>query len=183
MTSIGTGSAPLLSVGFNMGLSTCVSNKTIMKQKSIHENQIVWYVEEVLYIYSVLRQDSEVQQDVYLPEDRLVLAQVHLYSITDSILLVLFLSPVVVSILGETLKQSPTGYNAIAVLADKEADGTGWKLIHDAVFRLSHCWPWSSFGRCHSGLGRHHPSRPCDAVSVHPDGVLGCLLYPYGRAQ
>ena len=97
-------------------------NETTMKQKFIHKNQIFQSGEKVLYTYDVLQQDSEVQCDVYLPEDRLVLAEVHPYSITNSILVVLFLSLVVVSIVVRNLKQSLADYNAIVVLADKEQD-------------------------------------------------------------
>ena len=111
----------------------------MMKQKCIRKNQIVLYVQEVLYTYDVLRQDSEVQWDVYLSESLLVPMQAHLYSTTNSILVVLFLLLVVVSILVWNLKQSLASYNAIAVLAgkeqdDEEVDGTGWKLVHNAVF-------------------------------------------------
>ena len=94
----------------------------MMKQKCIRKNQIVLYVQEVLYTYDVLRQDSEVQWDVYLSESLLVPMQAHLYSTTNSILVVLFLLLVVVSILVWNLKQSLADYNAIVVLADKEQD-------------------------------------------------------------
>ena len=66
--------------------------------------------------------------------------QVHWYSITNSILVVLFLSLLVVSILVRNLKRDIAGYyNAIAALADEEkdedVDKTGWKLVHADVFR------------------------------------------------
>jgi len=65
---------------------------------------------------------------------------VHWYSITNSILVVLFLSLLVVSILVRNLKRDIAGYyNAIAALADEEkdedVDKTGWKLVHADVFR------------------------------------------------
>ena len=128
--------------GFNMGLSTCMPNE-MMNRKFIQKNQIVEAGEKVLYTYDVLWQESEVQWasrwDVYLSEDHLVPAQVHWYSITNSILVVLFLSLLVVSILVRNLKRDIAGYNAIAALADEEqdeeVDETGWKLVHADVFR------------------------------------------------
>ena len=59
----------------------------------------------------------------------------HWYSITNSILVVLFLSLLVVSILVRNLKRDIAGYNAIAALADEDVDKTGWKFVHADVFR------------------------------------------------
>ena len=98
---------------------------------------------------------------------------VYWYSFIISILVVLFLSLVVVLILGETLKQSLTGYNCIAVLAgkehDEEADGPGWKLVHDAVF----CPPASA----DHGLLLVIATLVLD-VTIPRDHVMPCLSIP-----
>mmetsp|Transcript_18104 Transcript_18104/g.41882 ORF Transcript_18104/g.41882 Transcript_18104/m.41882 type:complete len:652 (-) Transcript_18104:94-2049(-) len=128
--------------GYAKPLSTCAQN-THMERAMIHANQIVKSQQKILYTYDVTWHSSEVpwasRWDVYLSEDHLVPAQVHWYSITNSILVVLFLSLLVVSILVRNLKRDIAGYNAIAALADEEkdeeVDETGWKLVHADVFR------------------------------------------------
>jgi len=123
-------------------LSTCSTNSK-MDRTTIRANQVVKADEKILYTYDVTWASSEVpwasRWDVYLNEDHLVPAQVHWYSITNSILVVLFLSLLVVSILVRNLKRDIAGYNAIAALADEEkdedVDEIGWKLVHADVFR------------------------------------------------
>jgi transmembrane 9 superfamily member 2/4 len=82
---------------------------------------------------------------VYLNEGGLVPAQVHWYSITNSILVVLFLSLLVISILVRNLKRDIAAYNALSALddetADDTADETGWKLVHADVFRPPSSYP------------------------------------------
>jgi transmembrane 9 superfamily protein 2/4 len=128
--------------GWTKPLSTCSAN-THMERSMIRANQIVKPGEKIMYTYDVTWHSSETvwasRWDVYLSEDHLVPAQVHWYSITNSILVVLFLSLLVVSILVRNLKRDIAGYNAIAALADEEKDDdideTGWKLVHADVFR------------------------------------------------
>jgi len=127
---------------FSKQLSTC-STASHMEKTSIRSNQIVKEGEKIIYTYDVIWRESETswasRWDVYLSEDHLVPAQVHWYSITNSILVVLFLSLLVISILVRNLKRDIAGYNAIAALADEEkdedVDETGWKLVHADVFR------------------------------------------------
>ena len=157
-----------------MGLCTCMPNETTMVGKFIQKNQIVQSSEKVPYTHGVLRQDSKVQWgscwDVYLPEGLLVPEWVHLYSFIVSILVVLLLSLVVVSILVRNLKRAIAGYNAIAVLAnkehDEEVDGTGWKFVHGAVF----CPPASA----DHGL-RLVVAAPVLDVTIPRDHVVPCL--------
>merc|ERR1711865_1236763 len=77
--------------------------------------------------------------DVYLNENHLVPAQVHWYSISNSIFVVLFLSMLVISVLVRNLKRDIAGYNAVSQLTDEEEDDdideSGWKLVHADVFR------------------------------------------------
>ena len=80
--------------------------------------------ESILYTYDVIWRESQVgwssRWDVYLNEDHLVPAQVHWYSITNSILVVLFLSLLIVSILVRNLRRDIAGYNALSMLAEDE---------------------------------------------------------------
>ena len=87
--------------------------------------------------------------------------------------MVLLLSLVVVSILVRNLKRAIAGYNAIAVLAnkehDEEVDGTGWKFVHGAVF----CPPASA----DHGL-RLVVAAPILEVTIPRDHVMPCLSIP-----
>lgn len=129
--------------GFAKPLETCPSSGTHMSRRDIQNSQAVQPSETILFTYDVTWEPSEVEWssrwDVYLSEDHLVPAQVHWYSITNSILVVLFLSLLVVSILVRNLRRDIAAYNALAALADEEkdedVDETGWKLVHADVFR------------------------------------------------
>lgn len=134
--------------GYNKPLDTCTPGQH-MDRTMVRASQVINSAEPVLYTYDVMWKPSEVpwasRWDVYLNEDHLVPAQVHWYSITNSILVVLFLSLLVVSILVRNLRRDIAGYNAIAQLADEEADEdideTGWKLVHADVFRPPSSFP------------------------------------------
>jgi transmembrane 9 superfamily member 2/4 len=129
-------------------LSTCQSsdnsaNAQHLTRADIAASQKAVTDESIIYTYSVVWHASTIEWssrwDVYLSEDHLVPAQVHWYSITNSILVVLFLSLLVVSILVRNLRRDIAAYNALATLADEERDDevdeTGWKLVHADVFR------------------------------------------------
>ena len=128
--------------GLTKPLTTCVPN-THMDRNGIKENQLVKPDTKILYTYDVIWKESPVawssRWDVYLSEDHLVPAQVHWYSITNSILVVLFLSLLVISVLVRNLRRDIAAYNDLAILADEEQneemDETGWKLVHADVFR------------------------------------------------
>jgi len=134
--------------GFQKQLATCDASSH-MERASIRNNQVVNMDEKILFTYDVIWSSSETswasRWDVYLSEDHLVPAQVHWYSITNSILVVLFLSLLVISILVRNLKRDIADYNAIAALADEEQDEevneTGWKLVHADVFRPPDTYP------------------------------------------
>jgi len=129
--------------GFQKPLESCPGAGMHMSRQHIRQAQIVKEDVTVLYTYDVTWVPSEVRWasrwDVYLSEDHMVPAQVHWYSITNSILVVVFLSCLVVSVLIRNLRRDIAGYNAHASLTDEEKDDemdeTGWKLIHADIFR------------------------------------------------
>ncbi|GKZ00683.1 hypothetical protein MPSEU_001020400 [Mayamaea pseudoterrestris] len=134
--------------GLTKKLTTC-SDKKHLSRDDIRTSQVVKVAESILYTYDVIWEMSDQEWssrwDVYLSEDHLVPAQVHWYSITNSILVVLFLSLLVVSILVRNLRRDIAAYNALAALADEEkdedVDETGWKLVHADVFRPPQTYP------------------------------------------
>jgi transmembrane 9 superfamily member 2/4 len=136
-------------VGKSKPLKTCPSADKHFDQFVIKQNQVVKQGEPIYFTYDVLWEESQIEWssrwDVYLNEGGLVPAQVHWYSITNSILVVLFLSLLVISILVRNLKRDIAAYNALAALddetADDTADETGWKLVHADVFRPPATYP------------------------------------------
>jgi len=128
--------------GLTKPLETCPAGKH-MSRTEIRANQLVEEGVKILYTYDVIWKKSAVawssRWDVYLSEDGLVPAQVHWFSITNSILVVLFLSLLVVSILVRNLRRDIASYNSISTMTDEEKeeeiDESGWKLIHADVFR------------------------------------------------
>jgi transmembrane 9 superfamily protein 2/4 len=127
-------------------LSTCTSGKHL-KKDDIRQNQIVEKDSKIIYTYDVVWTYSDKawasRWDVYLSEDGEVPAQVHWYSITNSILVMLFLSLLVVSILVRNLRRDIAGYNGDLTDEEKEeeVDESGWKLIHADVFRPPQNYP------------------------------------------
>ncbi|KAG0201091.1 Transmembrane 9 super member 4 [Mortierella sp. GBA30] len=61
-------------------------------------------------------------------------AQVHWYSIVNSIVIILFLTGLVAIVIMKTLKKDITIYNEEEMKDDLD-DGAGWKLVHGDVFR------------------------------------------------
>ena len=128
--------------GFSKPLNACPDNHHLDREK-VSAFQLVAPDQNIIYTYDVTWKHSATawasRWDVYLSEDRMVPAQVHWYSITNSILVVLFLSLLVVSILVRNLRRDIAGYNAMTALVDEEreeqAEESGWKLVHADVFR------------------------------------------------
>lgn len=129
--------------GRDKPLETCTASRHLQRS-DVSQSQVVKKGEKILYTYDVTWRESEVEWssrwDVYLSEDHLVPAQVHWYSITNSILVVVFLSFLVISILVRNLRRDIAAYNALAAIADEEdedekEDEKGWKLVHADVFR------------------------------------------------
>ncbi|CAO3567999.1 unnamed protein product [Mortierella alpina] len=67
-------------------------------------------------------------------------AQVHWYSIVNSIIIMLFLTGLVALVIMKTLKKDISIYNE-EEMKDDQDDGAGWKLVHGDVFRTP---PYSS---------------------------------------
>lgn len=131
--------------GWSKTLSSCTdaSQHLHTSRESIAASQIIAPDETIIFTYDVIWEQSDIawssRWDIYLSEDDLVPAEVHWFSITNSILVVLFLSLLVVSMLVRNLRRDIAAYNALAALADEERDEdmdeSGWKLVHADVFR------------------------------------------------
>jgi transmembrane 9 superfamily member 2/4 len=144
-------------------LKTCPGKRTHMSRGVIQSSQGVAIKDTVIYTYDVIWKESPVEWssrwDIYLSEDHLVPAQVHWYSITNSILIVVFLSLLVISVLVRNLRRDIDAYNALAALADDDeggddgpgSDETGWKLVHADVFRPPSTHPMLYCVFCGSG--------------------------------
>eukprot|EP00536_Pseudo-nitzschia_multiseries_P018385 jgi/Psemu1/315848/fgenesh1_kg.2469_\ len=131
-----------------------------MERSMVQESQKIAPGEKILFTYDVIWEESDVawssRWDIYLSEDHLVPAQVHWYSITNSILVVLFLSLLVVSMLVRNLRRDIAVYNALAALTDEEkdedVDESGWKLVHADVFRPPDNYPMMFCVCCGGGV-------------------------------
>jgi len=145
---------------FQRSLDTCPGPGVHFSRSFLGKSQVVREGEKVLYTYDVTWMESDVRWasrwDVYLTEDHMVPAQVHWYSITNSILVVVFLSCLVASVLVRNLRRDIAGYNAAAALTDEEKeeemDETGWKLIHADVFRPPSNYPMLFCVFCGTGM-------------------------------
>lgn len=130
-------------------LQTCPPQARHMELQYIQQPQIVAENEDIVYTYDVIFLESSIawasRWDLYLTENHMVPAQVHWYSITNSILVVLFLSIVLLSILVRNLRKDIGRYNnmtagaSVVTITDEEREEeyeeSGWKQIHGDVFR------------------------------------------------
>jgi len=130
------------SEGYTKHLQSCPPSGSHMSIEYAQKPQIVQPDTDVIFTYDVQWVRSDVvwasRWDVYLTEDHMVPAQVHWYSITNSILVVVFLSLLVVNVLVRNLRRDIAGYNAVPLTdeeREEELDESGWKLIHADVFR------------------------------------------------
>jgi transmembrane 9 superfamily protein 2/4 len=90
----------------------------------------------VLYSYEVEWIQSELpwedRWDVYLigsPDD-----DIHSFAIVNSLMIVLFLTGAIATIMIRTLRKDIAGYNEMQTLEESQEE-TGWKLVHGDVFR------------------------------------------------
>ena len=70
--------------------------------------------------------------DVYLigsPDD-----DIHYFAIVNSLMVVLFLTGAIATIMIRTLRKDISGYNEMQTLEEAQEE-TGWKLVHGDVFR------------------------------------------------
>ena len=91
---------------------------------------------KILYSYEVNWVDSDIpwadRWDVYLvgsPDD-----EIHYFAIVNSLMIVVFLTGAVATIMIRTLKKDIAGYNEMQTLEEAQEE-TGWKLVHGDVFR------------------------------------------------
>lgn len=92
---------------------------------------------KVIYSYDVQWiESSELlwadRWDVYLvgaPDD-----DIHYYSIVNSLMIVLFMTGAIATIMIRTLRKDIAGYNELQTLEEAQEE-TGWKLVHGDVFR------------------------------------------------
>jgi len=140
-------------------IKTCPGKGTQMAQSFIRNSQVVKPDESIIFTYDVIWEHSDVawphRWDIYLNAHKLP-AKVHWYSITNSIMVVLFLSLLVMSMLVRNLRRDIAAYNALSALADEEADDeqdeSGWKLIHADVFRPPDNYPMLFCVCCGGGV-------------------------------
>jgi transmembrane 9 superfamily protein 2/4 len=115
-------------------LETC--NPGRMKYVSYDQPpQVVEEGEEIIFTYDVLFQTSEIKWasrwDAYL---LMTDAQIHWFSIANSMMIVLFLSGMIALIMLRTLRRDITRYNELETAEEAEEE-SGWKRIHGDVFR------------------------------------------------
>jgi transmembrane 9 superfamily protein 2/4 len=93
--------------------------------------------ETVLFTYDIFWEKSDVEWirrwDIYLSANSTNL-RVHWFSISNSVLVVLFLTTVIGMILLRALRRDIAQYNDPANLEDAKEE-SGWKLVHGDVFR------------------------------------------------
>jgi transmembrane 9 superfamily member 2/4 len=97
---------------------------------------------KVLYSYEVNWVASDLiwadRWDVYLigaPDD-----DIHYFAIVNSLMIVLFLTGAIATIMIRTLRKDIAGYNEMQTLEEAQEE-TGWKLVHGDVFRPPECSP------------------------------------------
>lgn len=90
----------------------------------------------VIYSYDVQWIENDMvwadRWDVYLvgaPDD-----DIHYYSIVNSLMIVLFMTGAIATIMIRTLRKDIAGYNELQTLEEAQEE-TGWKLVHGDVFR------------------------------------------------
>jgi len=98
---------------------------------------------DVVYSYEVEWVKSPVmwadRWDIYLmgsPDD-----EVHYFAIVNSLMIVIFLSGAIATVLLRTLRKDIIAYNELAVSLDDAEETTGWKLVHGDVFRPPKDYP------------------------------------------
>mmetsp|Transcript_2667 Transcript_2667/g.4265 ORF Transcript_2667/g.4265 Transcript_2667/m.4265 type:complete len:649 (+) Transcript_2667:89-2035(+) len=99
---------------------------------------------KVLYTYDVVWRSSMIKWasrwDIYLSMDNAVPKKVHWFSIVNSLMIVVCLTGMVAMILARNLRRDISKYNRVPTEDEEAASGdtheeTGWKLVHQDVFR------------------------------------------------
>lgn len=98
----------------------------------------------VIYTYDIVWKPSTVKWasrwDIYLSMDNAVSTKVHWFSIINSLMIVLCLTCMVAMILMRNLRHDISQYNGVSVdddvvTAPSANEETGWKLVHQDLFR------------------------------------------------
>jgi len=122
-------------------LDTCVlGNKVINDVATLQNTQAikdgdsfdVIYSYEVNWVESPSNAKWEDRWDIYMvgsPDD-----QVHYFAVMNSLMIVMFMTGVVASIMLRTLRKDIANFNELQGLDEAEDEG-GWKLMHGDVFR------------------------------------------------
>jgi len=106
------------------------SSYQILRQVKSGEKQTITYSYEAQWTKSDLQWAD--RWDVYLigsPDD-----DVHFFAIFNSLMIVLFLTGAIATIMIRTLRKDIAGYNQMQGLEEAQEE-TGWKLVHADVFR------------------------------------------------
>lgn len=97
---------------------------------------------KVLFTYDVIWEENPdlhwaSRWDIYLSMNDAIPANVHWYSIANSLVIVCVLSAMIITILLKNLRKDLARYNKLATDEEKEdwEEEKGWKLVHADVFR------------------------------------------------
>jgi len=90
----------------------------------------------IMFTYSISWEKSDIKWasrwDVYLEMSD---AQIHWFSIINSVVVVFFLSGIITMIIIRTLRRDIAKYNMADEELEESIEETGWKLVHGDVFR------------------------------------------------
>jgi transmembrane 9 superfamily member 2/4 len=124
-------------------MSTCDPSQPISQQLQETDHQEVVKGQDIVFTYDVIFEPTP--QEWTNRWDRYVLQTnsqdtVHWYAITNSIMIVLFLTVMIALILIRTLRKDIANYNTKKQQQqlsdfDDEKDESGWKMVHGDVFR------------------------------------------------
>lgn len=122
-------------------LATCSQTKHLSYDDIKKGQSMKLAAGRVIFSYGVEWRPSDVawasRWDIYLSMNHAVPNKVHWFSITNSFLVVLFLSFMIAMIVMRTIHRDISHYNRLATDEEKaeEREETGWKLVHADVFR------------------------------------------------
>jgi transmembrane 9 superfamily protein 2/4 len=122
-------------------LSTC--NAMNPASSDVNNAMTVDKIDTVVFTYDVKWEKSDVEWgnrwDAYILASP-ASERVHWFSITNSIMVVLFLTVMIAMILLRTLRKDIAQYNDPAAIEDAKEE-SGWKLVHGDIFRPPTTFP------------------------------------------
>lgn len=125
-------------------LETCLNDRAMdLELANKAEKLAIKKGEIVIYTYDIVWKESEIKWasrwDIYLSMDNAVPKKVHWFSIVNSLMIVVCLTGMVAMILARNLRRDISQYNRVPTDEEAEAgdphEETGWKLVHQDVFR------------------------------------------------